>query len=187
MSALSIVQDQRKTRMIIIVVSLVIPIVVTALRYIPTPELSDEARANLYFLPLLNAILNGTTFLLLLSALVAIKKKNISAHRKLTTTAMVLSALFLVSYIVFHWTCPETTYGADGTARYIYYFILITHVMLSAVIVPLVLFAFTHAFAGRYDKHKKIVKYAYPMWLYVTLTGVIVYAMIQPFYPYSIF
>lgn len=187
MNALSFVQDQRKTRWIVIIISLVVPIVVTALRYIPNPDLSEEAMHNLYYLPLLNAILNGTTFLLLLGAFVAIRNKKIQSHRKLTTSAMVLSALFLISYIVFHWTCPETSYGEEGTSRTIYYFILITHVLLSAVIVPLVLFAFTHALAGRYEKHKKIVKYAYPMWLYVTLTGVIVYVMIQPFYPYSIF
>jgi putative membrane protein len=187
MSALGFVQNQKKTRNLIILVSLVIPVVVTALRYIPTPDFSEAAKHNLYYLPFINAVLNGSTFLLLIGALWAIKNKKIDLHRKLTTSAVLLSALFLVSYVIFHWTCTETPYGGEGALKTFYYIILITHILLSAVIVPLVLFAFTHAVAGRYDKHKRVVKFAYPMWIYVTFTGVLVYWMIQPYYPYSIF
>lgn len=187
MSALALVQNQKKTRNLIIVVSFVIPVVVTALRYIPTPDFSEATQHQLYYLPFFNAVLNGTAFLLLIGALWAIKNKKVALHRRLTTSAVALSALFLVSYVIFHWTCSETPYGGEGSLKTFYYIILITHILLSAVIVPLVLFAFTHALAGRFEKHKRVVKYAYPMWIYVTFTGVLVYWMIQPFYPYSIF
>lgn len=186
MSALDFVQNERKTKSIIWVISLIIPIVVTALRYIPTPELSHGAKESMYFLPLLNSILNGSTFFLLIAALFAIRSKNINRHRKLMTTAMVFSALFLVSYVIFHWTTPEQAYEGEGGMKIFYYIILITHVLLSAAIVPLVLFAFSHAVAGRIDKHKKIVKVTYPMWLYVTFTGVLVYIMISAYYPVQI-
>ncbi|WP_306641885.1 DUF420 domain-containing protein [Sanyastnella coralliicola] len=187
MNAPAFIQNERTARKFVIAISLVIPIVVTVLRYIPTPEFEEGTKSTLYFLPMLNALLNGSTFLLLIAALVAIKNKNVEAHRKLTTLGMTFSALFLVSYVIFHATTSHTPYGGEGTVKTIYYFILFSHIVLSAVIVPLVLFAFTHALAGRIDKHRKIVKYTFPLWLYVTLTGVIVYFMISPFYPFSPF
>lgn len=178
------IKNERLTRRIILVVSLVIPVVVTALRYIPQPELSEATKAALYKLPLLNALLNGTAFLLLVAALLAIKRKNVGLHQRFTTGAMLLSALFLVSYVVFHYTSPETSYGGEGSMKTIYYLVLISHVLLSAVIVPLALLAWTHGYSKRIEKHRRIVKMAYPMWLYVTLTGVLVYLMIEPYYPY---
>lgn len=187
MTSLGFVQNEKKTKIIIWIITLIIPTVVTALRYIPTPDFEVATKETIYFLPFLNSILNGMCFLLLIGALFAIRKKNVERHRKMMTAAIALSALFLVSYIIFHWTMPETPYGGEGGIKTFYYVILITHILLSAVIVPLVLFAFAHAVAGRIDKHKKIVKYTYPLWLYVTFTGVLVYWMIQPFYPYSPF
>jgi putative membrane protein len=154
------------------------------LRYIPKPELSETTKSALYTLPMLNAMLNGSAFLMLVAALLAIKRKRIVWHRAFTTAAMVLSVLFLVSYVAFHYTSPETPFGGSGAIKGIYYFILITHILLSAVIVPLALLAYTHGLASRFVKHKRIVRIAYPMWLYVTLTGVIVYLMISPYYPY---
>jgi putative membrane protein len=176
--------NEKLTNRIILVLSVVIPAVVVALRYIPQPDLSESTKESLYTLPMLNAAFNGSAFVMLIAALIAIKAKRIAWHRAFTTTAMILSVLFLVSYVAFHYTSPETPFGGSGTIKGIYYFILITHILLSAVIVPMALLAYTHGLAGRYVKHKRIVKIAYPMWLYVTLTGVIVYLMISPYYPY---
>jgi putative membrane protein len=178
------IKNERLTKRIILIVSLAIPVVVTALRYIPHPDFSEETKAALYNLPKLNAFLNGSAFLLLIGAIVAIKNKNVALHQRFTTGAVVLSAVFLVSYVIFHYTCAETSYGGEGSIKTLYYIILITHVLLSAVIVPLALLAWTHGFSKRIEQHRRIVKIAYPMWLYVTLTGVLVYLMIEPFYPY---
>lgn len=178
------IKNETLTNKVILALSLVIPIAVAALRYIPQPELSIEAQRSLYALPLLNACLNGSAFFLLIAALAAIKRKNVNLHKRLTSLAVVLSALFLVSYVIFHYTTAPTAYGGDGFARPLYYFILITHILLSAVIVPLALLAYAHGFSGRYVQHRKIVKWAFPMWLYVTSTGVIVYLMISPYYPF---
>ncbi|MFM1931137.1 MAG: hypothetical protein RL226_440 [Bacteroidota bacterium] len=187
MTLLQLTQNNKALRNVIVTISLVVPVVVTLLRYIPTPDFSESTMNALYALPLLNAVLNGSCFLLLISALVAIKQKNLALHKKLMSTAMVLSALFLVSYIVFHYTCSETPYPAEAGNRGIYLFILITHIALSAIIVPLVLYAFAYGYAGMVQKHRKLVRYAFPLWVYVTATGVIVYLMIQPFYPYAPF
>lgn len=177
-------KNEKLTNRIILVASIIVPAVVVALRYIPSPELSEETKAALYTLPMLNAMFNGSAFVMLLAALIAIKNKRVEWHRAFTTTAMVLSVFFLVSYIVFHYTSSETPFGGSGTIKAVYYFILITHILLSAVIVPLALLAYAHGLAGRYIKHKRVVKLAFPLWLYVTLTGVIVYLMISPYYPY---
>lgn len=183
MGLVQIAQNRKKSKTLIIIASLVIPVVVTLLRYIPNPELSDSAMRTLYVLPLINAILNGSTFLLLLAAFAAIKKKNIEKHKKLVSTAMIFSGLFLVSYILFHGILPETPYGGEGSIKTAYYIILITHILLSAIIVPMALTAYSHGLAGRIELHRKIVKFAFPFWLYVTITGVVVYIMIQPYYP----
>jgi putative membrane protein len=176
--------NEKLSNRIILMLSLAVPAVVVALRYIPHPEFSESTKSAIYILPMLNAIFNGTAFLMLIAAFVAIKNKRITWHRAFTTAAMVLSILFLLSYVAFHYTTPATPFGGSGTIKGVYFFILITHILLSAVIVPLALLAYTHGLAGRYAKHKRIVKIAYPMWLYVTLTGVIVYLMISPYYPY---
>lgn len=178
------IKNEALTNKVILALSLVIPVAVAALRYIPQPELSEQAKESLYALPLLNACLNGSAFFMLVAALLAIKRKNVAAHKRFTTIAVLLSALFLVSYVIFHYTTAPTAYGGEGFSRPLYYFILISHILLSAVIVPLALLAYAHGFSGRYEKHRKIVKLAFPMWLYVTSTGVIVYLMISPYYPY---
>lgn len=178
------IKNEALTNRLILALSLVIPVAVAALRYIPQPDLSLSTQESLYALPLLNACLNGSAFFLLIAALLAIKRKNIAMHKRFTTFAVLLSALFLVSYVIFHYTTPPTAYGGEGLLRPIYYFILITHILLSAVIVPLALLAYAHGFSGRYAQHRKIVKWAYPLWLYVTSTGVIVYLMISPYYPF---
>lgn len=176
--------NEKKTKPLIIFVSILIPAVVIALRYIPRPELSDATMEQIYLLPKMNALLNGSAFLLLIAALVAIKAKRIEMHKRLTTSALLLSVLFLVSYVAFHLLAEETSYGGVGFLKGVYYFVLLTHVLLSAVIVPFALFAYSHGLSGRIDRHRKMVRYTFPMWLYVTFTGPLVYVMISPYYPF---
>lgn len=156
---------------------------------IPTPSF-------VYFLPKLNAIINGACTILLLVSLYFIKQKNILAHKRTNILTFVLSSLFLVSYILFHYFAPETKYGdlnADGqlsaeeislagNLRYVYYVILITHIILAAGVLPLILLSFYKGLQMQVEKHRKLVRWSYPIWLYVTTTGVVVYLMVSPYY-----
>ncbi len=149
-----------------------------------------------YFLPKLNAIINGTCSVLLLISLYFIKNKNITAHKRTNIITFMLSSLFLVSYIMFHYFAPETKFGdlnndgvlnpqeiiASGNLRYVYYVILITHIVLAAGVLPLILLSFFRGLKMQVDKHKKLVRWTFPIWLYVTVTGVVVYIMISPYY-----
>lgn len=181
----SILLNDSKVKRFVIVVSVLIPAVVTLLYFIPQPEnLSEETKQQLYILPKLNAIFNGMAFFALIGALIAIKTKNIQLHKALTTTAMVLSVLFLVSYVIFHLTTPSTPFGGEGTIKAIYLFILLTHILLSAIIVPLVLFTYIFGLSMQVERHRKWAKITFPLWLYVTLTGPVVYMMISEYYPY---
>ncbi|MEJ6980796.1 DUF420 domain-containing protein [Pedobacter sp. P351] len=137
-----------------------------------------------FFLPKLNAIINGTCSVLLLISLYQIKGGNIQTHKILNITTFILSSLFLVSYIIFHATGIRTTYGGVGVVRYIYYFILITHIILAALVLPVVLLSFYSGLKLNVGKHKKLVRWSFPIWLYVTVTGVIVYLMIAPYYTF---
>lgn len=137
-----------------------------------------------FFLPRLNAIINGICSILLLLSLYFIKRKDIATHKKLNILTFILSSLFLVSYIIFHATGIKTTYGGEGAIRTFYYLILITHIILAAVVLPLVLFSFQKGLQMKVEQHKKLVRWTYPIWLYVTLTGVIVYLMISPYYTF---
>ncbi len=148
------------------------------------------------YLPMLNAFLNGTCSLLLLMSLYFIKQKKITIHKRINILAFCLSSLFLVSYILFHYLAPETKYGdangdgvlspaeaADvGSVRYVYYTILISHIVLAAIVLPLILLSFYRGLQMQVEKHKKLVRWSYPIWLYVTITGVIVYLMVSPYY-----
>lgn len=149
-----------------------------------------------YFLPTLNAIINGTCSVLLLISLYFIKQKNITNHKRVNILTFALSSLFLVSYIIFHYFAPETMFGdvdhngslsaaeiiTSGTTRYIYYVILITHIILAAGVLPLILLSFDKGLKMQVEKHKKLTRWSFPIWLYVTITGVIVYLMISPYY-----
>lgn len=131
-------------------------------------------------LPTLNAILNFSVFLTLIGSLIMIKKKNITMHMRLNTFAMILSVFFLLSYVLYHITNHETSYGGDMQG--LYYFVLITHIVLSGISLPFILFSYYKAFIGNIEGHKKTVKWAYPVWLYVAITGPIVYLMLSPYY-----
>lgn len=134
------------------------------------------------FLPHVIGLLNSTTSLLLIGALLAIRQKKISLHQTLMTTAFVLGGIFLVTYIIYHISNPSTPYGGVGAIRYVYYFFLITHIALSVGVVYFVLMAMHYSVTKNFVQHKKIVKIAYPLWLYVSVSGVIVYLMISPYY-----
>ncbi len=134
------------------------------------------------FLPPIYASINGLTAILLLVALWAIKNKKKRLHENLMKTCLGLSAAFLVMYVAYHITSDSTAYGGTGTIRYVYFFILITHILLSICVVPLVLFTLSRALAGDFEKHKALARFTFPIWLYVAVTGVIVYLMISPYY-----
>jgi putative membrane protein len=137
-----------------------------------------------FLLPKFNAIINGVCSVLLVLSLYFIKKQDIESHKKTNIITFILSSLFLVSYIIFHATGIKTTYGGVGLIRTVYYFILITHIILAAVVLPLVLFSFQKGLTMEIVAHKKLVRWTYPIWLYVTVTGVIVYLMIAPYYTF---
>jgi len=176
-------------------VSIFVFVVVLVLnrRLIPAPA---AIPAFTHYLPKLNALLNGTCSLLLLTSLYFIKQGKITIHKRINILTFCLSSLFLVSYIIFHYLAPETRYGdlnGDGTLsteeiaqaggiRYFYYVLLTSHIILAAGVLPLILLSFYRGLQMQVEKHKKLVRWAFPIWLYVTVTGVIVYLMISPYY-----
>lgn len=172
--------SDKKFFILSIIVSFVVFAVVVILNIIPKPEFVPGFVKHL---PVLNAGLNGTCSLLLLASLYFIKQKNIPAHKKINITAFFLSSLFLVSYILYHFFSEETKFPADNSLRPVYLFILLTHIFLAALILPFILMSFYFGLNMKVMQHKKIVRWSYPIWLYVTVTGVIVYLMISPHYP----
>jgi len=135
-----------------------------------------------YTLPHVIGVINTLTAICLVLAIVAIKRKKVDLHKKFNSAAFVLGAIFLLCYVTYHASAESTSFGGDDTTKYIYYFFLLTHIVLSIGVVPLVLLAFYYALNEMIDKHKKIVKFTFPIWLYVSVTGVIVYLMISPYY-----
>ena len=134
------------------------------------------------FLPPIYATINAITALLLVLALVAIKAKKIQIHQRLMQSCIVLSLVFLVMYIAYHMTTDPTPFGGEGSLKTLYFFILISHIILSIALIPLVLISYVRAFQKEFPAHKKISKITFPIWLYVASTGVIVYLMIAPYY-----
>jgi putative membrane protein len=166
---------------LVTIVSIVVFVAVVILnkKILPVPEVIPDF---VYKLPKLNAMINGTCSLLLLLSLYMIKEKNIEVHKKLNIITFCLSALFLVSYITYHWMAKETTFPLDNPLRPVYLTILISHIILAAVVLPLILLSFHKGLQMQVEKHKKLVRWSFPIWLYVTVTGVIVYLMISPYY-----
>lgn len=165
---------------VIVVVSVIIPLAVAALLFMPFKMGGGSSWIGI--LPHLIGTINTITVFVLLLGFYFIRKGQIANHKASMVSALMLGVVFLVCYIIYHASAPSTSYGGEGILRYIYYFFLLTHIILSIGVVPLVLFAFYFALNGKILQHKKIVKYAYPIWLYVSATGVIVYLMIRPFY-----
>ncbi len=170
-------QDPKKikqARNLIIVASIAIPVVVAVLFKVSIPGV------DLSFLPGIYAGINALTAVLLIAALIAIKQGNMAAHRALIRVSLLLSLLFLVCYVAYHMTSESTTYG--GAYGWLYYPLLISHIFLSVAVVPLVLFTYLFAWQGNYERHKKWTRITWPIWFYVAISGVLVYAMISPFY-----
>ncbi|MCC5929813.1 MAG: DUF420 domain-containing protein [Cyclobacteriaceae bacterium] len=176
------IQSKNYFPLIISILSIAIPIVVALLLFMPSKI--DNAGAWVYFLPHFNGIINTSTSILLIAGFWFISKGNITYHKNAMISAFVLGSLFLVSYVIYHASTDSTPFGGEGWIRTVYFFILISHIILAAVVVPFVLFAFYYALSNKIDKHKKVVKFTLPIWLYVSVTGVIVYLMIRPYYSF---
>ncbi|MFO8147943.1 MAG: DUF420 domain-containing protein [Bacteroidota bacterium] len=164
----------------IITISVVVPILVLILMYLPERYNLFGTQSGTF--PFFHAVLNGSTALLLLFGYFFMRRKEYKWHRNFMITAFLLSAIFLVSYVISKISNDPIPYGGEGFLRYIYFFILITHIALSAIIVPLVLFTMYRGLTGQYKKHAKIARWTFPIWLYVAITGVLVYLFMLPYY-----
>ncbi len=178
-SNLAVQKEPLLTRLIVFV-SIAIPALIAFLFKVAPPEIDHSM--DLTVLPLFHALLNFTVSILLLASWYFIKNKKIKAHKTCNVIALVLSAMFLVSYVIYHSLTEPTSYGGEGLMKGIYYFILISHILLSAIILPIVLFTFLRAFTGQTERHRKLARWTMPIWLYVSITGVLVYLMISPYY-----
>lgn len=173
--------QEKKYKKIITALSIIIPIAVAILFGVNLRELGFDVEP-LTFLPPIYASINGLTAVVLIAAVVAIKNGNKKLHEQLNTFAIICSLVFLLMYIAYHMTSDSTKFGGEGAIKYMYYFILITHIILSIIVIPLVLLTYMKAKLGDFEAHKKIAKKTFPIWLYVAITGVVVYLMISPYY-----
>ena len=171
------VDEKLKYKPLITIVSIAIPLVVAILFRVRIPNVEP-----LRMLPPIYATINGITALLLITALWAIKNKRIALHETLMKVSIFLSLLFLVMYVAYHMTSDSTPYGGEGFIRYVYFFILITHIILSIGIIPMVLITYVRAISKHFGAHKKIARITFPIWLYSAITGVVVYLLIAPYY-----
>jgi putative membrane protein len=176
--------DEKKTFRLVMVISVAVFVLVVLLnrKIFPRP---DVPPSFVFHLPLLNAIINGTCFVLLLFSLYFIKQKQIVTHKKINLTTFFLSAIFIVSYVLYHYFADETKFPEGNSLRSFYLFILASHIILAALVLPLVLLSFYYGLKMDVQKHKKLTRFSYPIWVYVTLTGVIVYLMISPYYAFN--
>jgi len=172
--------DQKYNKLIVFV-SVLIPMVVAILFNVKLNDLGYNVEP-LSFLPPIYATINGITAVVLVSAVLAIKKGNKELHQRLMTVAIALSLAFLVMYVAYHMTSESTKFGGEGIVRWVYFILLISHILLSIAVIPLVLITYVRALAAKFDQHKKIAKITFPIWLYVAVTGVVVYIMIAPYY-----
>ncbi|MFK7001890.1 DUF420 domain-containing protein [Flavobacterium oreochromis] len=172
---------EKKYNIGITILSVAIPLVVALLFKVKLKDFGFDVKP-LNFLPSIYATINGLTAILLIWAVIAIKKGNRILHERLIKSAIACSVAFLGMYVAYHMTSEATPYGGTGIMKAIYFFILITHVVLSIGIIPIVLVTYVRALTGNFDGHKLIAKWAFPLWLYVAVTGVIVYLMISPYY-----
>jgi putative membrane protein len=185
---------QKNLTIPIVIVSIAIPLAVAFILLVPQAKIQWGLHTQA--LPVFHALLNSTTAILLLASLYFIKHKQIQAHKRVNLVAVTLSAIFLVSYVIYHASNPSTKFGdlnhdgilsedekvKAGSLRYVYYGILTSHIILSGVIVPLVLFTLQRAFQERFDRHRKLARITWPIWFYVAVSGVVVYLMISPYY-----
>ncbi|MET6989039.1 DUF420 domain-containing protein [Sediminicola arcticus] len=173
----AIALKEKKFNKLITLVSIVIPVVVAILFRVKLPNVEP-----LSFLPPIYAATNGLTALLLIVAVWAIKNGKRKLHQNVMTTCIALSLAFLVMYVAYHMTSDSTAFGGVGWIKWVYYFILFTHIVLSIAIIPLVLKTYARAYVKKFESHRKLAKITFPIWLYVAVTGVVVYFMISPYY-----
>jgi len=174
-------QSDRIAIPVIILLSILVPVAVALLILFPETFKADMG-IDRGTLPAFHAILNGSTAVLLLLGLFFIMRKNIAAHRFVMMAAFGLSAVFLVSYVISKLNADPIPYGGEGFLRSLYFFILISHILLSVPVLPLAMLAIYRGFTQEYSKHRKLVRYTFPVWLYVAVTGVLVYLFMQPYY-----
>ena len=181
MTNINTLEDEKKYNKWIVVLSVLIPIAVAVLFNVKLKDFGFNVEP-LTFLPPIYAGINALTAVLLVLAFMAIKKKNIVLHKKLMSTAIGCSVVFLLMYVAYHMTSDSTKFGGEGVVRTVYFVILITHIALSIVVIPFVLITYVRAITNNIERHKKIARITFPLWLYVAITGVIVYLMISPYY-----
>jgi putative membrane protein len=176
-------QEQSKIfKKLFIIISFLIPAIVAVLLLMPK-NANDEMQPWLYSLPFYNAIINTLTAILLVLGYYFVKNAKVQYHRASMISAFLLGCVFLIIYVIYHSSAPSTKFGGEGAVRYVYFFFLLSHVLLAFIVVPLVLSAVYFAISDKVERHKKIVKFTFPVWLYVSVSGVIVYLMISPYYP----
>lgn len=175
------IQNEKKYNKWIVALSIVIPLAVAALFGIKLKDFGFNVEP-LTFLPPIYATINGLTAIVLIIAVIQIRKGNRVLHERLMKFAISLSVIFLLLYIAYHMTSDSTKFGGEGAIAYVYYFILLTHILLSIVVIPFVLITYVRAISNNFERHKKIARITFPLWLYVAITGVIVYLMISPYY-----
>lgn len=171
------IQLAKKLEKWAIVISVLVLLVVGAMRRV---KISTDI--DFSFLPPFHAFINAITAVVLIAALYFIKQGNVQAHRKAIYLAFGLSMVFLISYVTYHITTPETRFGGEGSIRYAYFFLLITHIILAAGILPFIFFTFIKAYTGQIARHKQMARWVFPLWLYVAITGPICYLMLRPYY-----
>ena len=167
---------------LIIALSIIIPIAVALLMLFPDVFHIESESIDFSSLPFFHAILNGSTAVLLLTGFILIKNKKTNSHKTAMLSAFVLSSVFLISYVTSKLTNSPVPFGGEGMIRYVYFFILVTHIILSTAVLPLALFSIYRGMTGEITKHKAIVKYTFPIWMYVAITGVLVYILMSPYY-----
>lgn len=175
----SLTKNDKKAAWLIGIFSVIVFVAVVALSRI---TLQVDLGFDVHLFASINAVINSLVAVLLLAALFAVKSGKYQLHKNLMMTAMILSILFLVSYICHHLFAGDTKFGGEGAIRYVYFFILITHIFLAAIILPFILYTAYRAMIAEYPAHKKLAKITWPIWFYVAVTGVVVYFMISPYY-----
>jgi putative membrane protein len=172
----SIIEEKKYNKWIVIL-SIAIPLVVAVLFGVRIPNVEP-----LSFLPPIYASINALTAIILIVALWAIKNKKRILHERLMKTAILFSIVFLIMYVAYHMTSNPTEFKGEGIVKYVYYTVLITHIVLSIAVIPFVLITYVRAITNNFERHKKIARITFPLWLYVAISGVVVYIMISPYY-----
>ena len=176
----TLISPNRFTVNLIIALSVAVPLIVVLLMNLDTR--TNILGFEVGTFPFFHAVINGLTAILLFVGYLLIKNKKMILHRNVMISAFILSVVFLVSYVISKISHEPVSYGGEGFMRYLYFFILITHIVLSGIIIPLVLFTMYRGLTGQYEKHKKIARWTFPIWMYVAITGVLVYVFMHPYY-----